>query len=163
MLQPRHFVDEDAEESLKELALFYKTDVDSEQTMAEYNIYRRMYYQSWQGVAGSPNTLEQMCELLVHTCLETAFPNICALLKVSVTLPVSTAGMERGFCRLNLIKTYLHSTMSQERLFNLSLLPVSTVGVERSFCRLKLIKTYLRSTMGQERLSNLSCFPCNMN
>ena len=68
-----------------------------------------MYYQSWQGMANSPNTLKQMCELLVSTGLD-----ISVLLKVSVVLPVSTAGVEQSFSRLNLIETYLCSTMGRE-------------------------------------------------
>ena len=102
--------------------------------MAEYSICRRMYYQSWQGVADSPNTLEQMCELFVSTGLDTASPNISILLKVSVILPVSNAGVERSFSRLKLIKTYLRSTMSQERLSNLSLLSIELVDSLKYDC-----------------------------
>ena len=47
---------------------------------------------------------------------------ISVLLKVSVTIPVSAAGVERSFSRLMLTKTYLCSTMGQERLSSLSLL-----------------------------------------
>lgn len=124
VLQPIHYKDEDAEESLKELAVSYSIDVDPEQTLAEYDVYRRMYFDSWQDMPDSPTTLEEICELFVSTGLEQAFPNLSVLLRISVTLPVSTAGVERSFSRLKLIKTYLRSTMNQERLSNLALLSI---------------------------------------
>ncbi|GFV81056.1 hypothetical protein TNCV_2270401 [Trichonephila clavipes] len=39
-----------------------------------------------------------------------------------LTVPVSTASAEKSFSKLKLIKTYLRSTMSQERLSALSVL-----------------------------------------
>ncbi|GFW47670.1 hypothetical protein TNCV_2828621 [Trichonephila clavipes] len=41
-----------------------------------------------------------------------------------LTVPVSTASVERSFSKLKLIKTYLRSTMSQERLSALSVLSI---------------------------------------
>ena len=41
-----------------------------------------------------------------------------------LTIPVSTASAERSFSKLKLIKTYLNSTMSQERLSALSVLSI---------------------------------------
>ena len=83
-----------------------------------------MYYDSWQYSAGSPGTLEEMCVFLVMTGLEKAFPNLSILLRISITLPVSTADVERSFSKLKLIQTYLRSTMHQERLSSLALLSI---------------------------------------
>ena len=56
----------------------------------------------------SPATLEEICELFVSTGLDQAFPNLSVIdLRISVTLPVSTAGVERSFSQLKLIKSYL--------------------------------------------------------
>ncbi|GFX22099.1 uncharacterized protein TNCV_3054551 [Trichonephila clavipes] len=41
-------------------------------------------------------------------------------------VPVTTASVERSFSKLKLIKTYLRSTMSQERLSALSVLSIET-------------------------------------
>ncbi|GFW96175.1 hypothetical protein TNCV_571461 [Trichonephila clavipes] len=43
---------------------------------------------------------------------------------IMLTVPVSTASAERSFSKLKLIKTYLRSTMSQERLSALSVLSI---------------------------------------
>jgi N-glycosylase/DNA lyase len=90
---------------------------------------------------------------------------------------------ERSFSAMRRVKSYLRSTMGNERLSNLSLMHIhrhaqvdlnmiidnlswlyqyltDNVGViatsERSFSSMRRVKSYLRSTMGNERLSNLS-------
>jgi hypothetical protein len=51
-------------------------------------------------------------------------PNLSILYKIYLTLPVTSATAERSFSRLKLIKTYLRSTMSNERLSGLALLSI---------------------------------------
>ncbi|CAL5199708.1 unnamed protein product [Lathyrus oleraceus] len=41
-----------------------------------------------------------------------------------LTIPVTVASAERSFSRLKLLKTYLRSTMSQERLNGLALIAI---------------------------------------
>lgn len=43
-----------------------------------------------------------------------AFPNLAIALRIMLTIPFTSAGAERSFSKLKLIKTYLRSTMSQE-------------------------------------------------
>ena len=52
-------------------------------------------------------------------CDEDAFPNILAC-----TLPVTTCETERANSQLKLLKTYLRSTMSEERLAALAIIKV---------------------------------------
>lgn len=52
------------------------------------------------------------------------FPNICIVLRILLTVPVTVASGERSFSKLKLIKTYLRSTMRQERLTNLAILSI---------------------------------------
>ncbi|KAF2879797.1 hypothetical protein ILUMI_26372 [Ignelater luminosus] len=47
------------------------------------------------------------------------FPNIKILLQILRTLPVSTCSVERSFSLLKLIKSYLRTTMAEDRLMNL--------------------------------------------
>ena len=56
--------------------------------------------------------------------LKTAFPNLVKLLQLSLTIAVSTAECERSFSALKRIKSYLRSTMSIQRLSNLTVLSV---------------------------------------
>jgi len=50
------------------------------------------------------------------------FPLLLKCLKIAMTFGVSSATAERSFSSLRRIKNYLRSTMTQERLSNLSLL-----------------------------------------
>lgn len=52
------------------------------------------------------------------------FPNVANILQILATLPVSVATAERSFSTLRLLKTYLRSTMTQDRLNGLALLYV---------------------------------------
>ncbi|XP_071052633.1 uncharacterized protein [Onthophagus taurus] len=66
--------------------------------------------------------------------LQNSVPNIYlvpnkilnATLRILLTLPVSVASGERSFSRLKLIKTYLRSTMTEERLVGLA-----TISIEQ--------------------------------
>ena len=50
------------------------------------------------------------------------FPNIRTLLIIVATIPVTTATPERTFSTLKLLKSYLRTTMGQDRLTGLALL-----------------------------------------
>ena len=50
------------------------------------------------------------------------FPTLLQTLQIAMTMRVSSASAERSFSSLRRIKTYLRSTMSQDRLSNLALL-----------------------------------------
>ena len=56
--------------------------------------------------------------------LNTLFPNICVLLRIFCTLPISVAEAERSFSMLARVKNVLHSTMSQDRLTSLGVLAI---------------------------------------
>ena len=48
----------------------------------------------------------------------------CHLLQIFATIPVTTATAERSFSSLRLLKTYLRSTMKEDRLNGLALMAV---------------------------------------
>ena len=56
--------------------------------------------------------------------LHIAFPNLLKELQIALTLSVSSAACERTFSSSKRIKTYLRSTMSDDRLTNLALLTI---------------------------------------
>lgn len=53
-----------------------------------------------------------------------SLPDICNAILLFLTLPVTVAMAERSFSKLKLIKNYLRSTMSEERLCDLSLISI---------------------------------------
>ena len=56
------------------------------------------------------------------SCDQDSFPNIHSILVIACTLPISSAEAERSFSLLRRIKTYPRSTMSEERLSDLSII-----------------------------------------
>ncbi|XP_068210308.1 zinc finger MYM-type protein 1-like [Palaemon carinicauda] len=66
------------------------------------------------------DVLKFICEQgLVHSV-----PNIFVALRILLTLPVTVASGERSFSKLKLIKTYLRSTVTEERLLGLAMVSI---------------------------------------
>lgn len=53
------------------------------------------------------------------------YPNFWTALRIALTLPVTVAQAERSFSKLKLIKSYLRSTMSQDRLTGLAVISIN--------------------------------------
>lgn len=70
-------------------------------------------------------TTMEILNYLKEKKLEEVFPNMWVALRIAVTLPVTVASAERSFSKLKLLKTYLRSTMSQERLNGLALMSIN--------------------------------------
>ncbi|KAL8461686.1 hypothetical protein ACS0TY_032973 [Phlomoides rotata] len=56
--------------------------------------------------------------------MDGCFPNAYIAYKILLTIPVTVASAERSFSKLKLIKTFLRSTMSQDRLNGLAMLSI---------------------------------------
>ena len=57
------------------------------------------------------------------------FPNACIAFRILLTIPLTIASAKRRFLKLKLIKFYLRSTMSQERLSRLAILLIEKKNV----------------------------------
>lgn len=75
----------------------------------------------WRHTAKNVQT-DDLCQLLEHT--ELMYPNVHTILKVLLTMPVSTATAERTFSSLRRLKTYLRSSMAETRLSSLALMAI---------------------------------------
>ena len=62
-----------------------------------------------------------------------SFPNACIAFRILLTIHVTIASAEISFSKLKLIKSYLRSTMLQERLSGLAILSI----------KMKIIDTFL--------------------
>ena len=81
-----------------------------------------------------PRDTEDLLIFLEKHNLSAQFENIVKLLKLALTVPVSSAHDERAFSCLKRVKTYLRSTMTEKQLSNLACISinrelVSTVSV----------------------------------
>lgn len=65
-----------------------------------------------------------LLKAIVELDLKEMLPNVVVAIKIFLTMPVTVASCERSFSKLKLIKTYLRSTMGQERLSGLAILSI---------------------------------------
>lgn len=69
--------------------------------------------------------LESISNVLLElSSLRLAFPSLIKLLQIALSIVVSTAHCERSFSALKRIKTYLRSTMTEQRLVDLAVLSI---------------------------------------
>ena len=58
------------------------------------------------------------------------FPNTIIAYRILLTIPVTVDSVERSFSKLKLLKSYLRSTMLQERLNGLALIAIENDVLE---------------------------------
>ena len=62
--------------------------------------------------------------IVENASLATTYPDVCTAYMMYITVPVTVATAERSFSKLKLIKNFLRSFMSQERLSGLALVSI---------------------------------------
>ena len=72
------------------------------------------------------NDAKQLMQYILENNFQKIYPNLYITIRIMLTIPVSTVSAERSSSKLKLVKTYLRSTMSQERLSALSILSIET-------------------------------------
>ncbi|XP_025407424.1 zinc finger MYM-type protein 1-like [Sipha flava] len=70
---------------------------------------------TWQNSSSLMCVFQDFCK----AGLKSIFPSLFMLIKIGVTIPVSSCSPERSFSKLKLIKTRLRSTMGEDRLEDL--------------------------------------------
>ena len=125
-LLPRNFGDSS---SFKQLAEHYERDIEPDTAALEYTQFCSLVKSTPEIQAELQEaTIQDILLFLKKHRLDTAYPYITVLYRILGTISVSTAGAERSFSKLKLIKSYLRSTMSEERLTGLAL-----ISIERQF------------------------------
>ena len=69
-------------------------------------------------------------DILNYIKMLDSFPNTCLAYKILLIIHVRVAFAEKSFSKLKLIKSYLRSTMSQERLSRLAILSIKNEMLE---------------------------------
>ena len=89
---------------------------------------------------------KEMASFLIveNALLATSYPDVCTAYMMYLTVPVTVATEERSFSKLKLIKNFLRSFMSQERLSSLSLLSIKHERAKTLDFR-KVIKQFARA------------------
>jgi hypothetical protein len=93
--------------------------VSTQAVAGEYDVWRML----WDKVPQNEQP-QTAIDALAFAC-EEEYPALRCILQIAATLPVTTASAERSFSTLKRLKTYLRSTISQERLNGLAHLYVN--------------------------------------
>lgn len=80
-------------------------------------LYRQKNFQSMNGAVS-------LLQFVIENNLKTSFSETHKLLRIISTIPMTTAEAERFFSTLKRIKTFLRSTMGQERFTALAMLTI---------------------------------------
>ena len=102
--------------ALKPLADIYSL-ADSQTLVGELEVARRLFMDKEKFSKTNDVFLR------LHS-LRDAFPTLSKLVKIAMTIAVSTASCERSFSAMKRIKTYLRSTMGDQRLSDLGILSI---------------------------------------
>lgn len=114
-LQPINMQAIEGEQRIQQLAERYQTfNVDPDRAINQWRLSRHLFADS-----STSTSLSQTCSRLPED-----FNDLRILYRIGMTLPVTTAGVERAFFKLCNLKTKLRSTMSQDRLEALMLATV---------------------------------------
>lgn len=107
---------------IAEAVEFYAADLPEPEASVVSAEFRR-WSTRWSETQADKRPTSALDSLVA--CDSHFYPNICVLLRIFCTLPVSTASVERTFSTLRRLKTYLRSTMGAERLAGLAHLSVN--------------------------------------
>ncbi|XP_050876335.1 uncharacterized protein LOC127080045 [Lathyrus oleraceus] len=94
-----------------------QSDIDGNEFFAELKLLREML----------PEETIRPTDVLLFLKGLDCFPNTIIAYRILLTIPVTVASAERSFSKLKLLKTYLRSTMSHERLNGLTLIAVEMI------------------------------------
>ncbi|XP_019163460.1 PREDICTED: zinc finger MYM-type protein 1-like [Ipomoea nil] len=90
------------------------SDINGDELYVELKLRRELYVNEKLG------PIEILKDLELFDC----YPNAVIAYRILLTIPVTVASAERSFSKLKLLKSYLRSTMSQERLNGLAMISI---------------------------------------
>uniref|UniRef100_A0A0D3BX91 HAT C-terminal dimerisation domain-containing protein n=1 Tax=Brassica oleracea var. oleracea TaxID=109376 RepID=A0A0D3BX91_BRAOL len=97
------------------------SDIDGNDLFMEIKIFREVL----------PKIFKKNVEVLDYLKrMKDSYPSIWIAYRIMLTIPVSVASAVRSFSKLKLIKSYLRSTMSQERLNGLTMLSIEKALIQ---------------------------------
>ena len=105
--------DEATPEHISELETFYRMSG----LQAEFQVFHAYARKNFNHV----KTFHDLADAVVEKDISTMFPGVWDLVRIALCIPVSSASSERSFSALRRLKTYLRSTMGQQRLSNLAI------------------------------------------
>ena len=103
-------------EHISELEIFYKI----QGLKAEFQVFHAYAKKNLNQM----QTFLELANAMIEKDISAMFSGVWDLVKIALCIPVSSASSERSFSALRRLKTYLRSTMGQQRLSNLAIVHV---------------------------------------
>ena len=75
----------------------------------------------WKGKNDRREDIPDSIDATLEQIDKGAYVNICTILQILISVPISSASCERSISTLRNLKTYLRNTMVQDRLNGLAL------------------------------------------
>jgi len=98
----------------------------------------------------------KLLEYLRETDLTTVLPQVTKLCALVLTIPATSASVERSFSNLKRIKTYLRNNQTQKRLPNLSFLSIEKEVLMTTKCEPNFYNDVIKDFLKQKRRIELS-------
>jgi len=114
----RKSIQKDIRKNYKDLAMFLKSG--DEKDISDCDLFDELMI--CRNFVNESETPLQVLGTL-KKC-NSAFPNLSVAIRIMLTIPITLVGAERSFSKLKLIKNYLRSTMTQDRLSGLATLAI---------------------------------------
>ena len=106
-------------------------EINSEELVMEANRLRRFVKgMTERGVSTESWDVANLLQWIGQCKVQETVPNLIIAIRIYLTMAVSVASCDRSFSKLKLIKTYLRSTMGQNRLTNLAILSIEREQTE---------------------------------
>ena len=107
LMSPEH--EQSTTDLAHQLAEFYPDDLPNPLTLQQ-----ELHVWKWKWKSFSAERPSSLSKPFFHAN-EAMFPNICQLLRIVSTLPATSCECERSISVLRRLKTYLRTTMAEER------------------------------------------------
>ena len=104
---------------------FYKEDLSKSQLEVQLPLLRHLVQEAQETSSHEINVREIVRVLAgLSTAEKVAFSSVLTALKLLLVMPATNATSERSYSALRRVKTYLRTTMTQNRLNNLMVLHI---------------------------------------
>jgi hypothetical protein len=133
-LDPKYCRNADNVTKLESLADIYSDVIESRTDIVQEFLSFKDMYKEIISIGNLENssveeiTINNVLKFMIANDMCSIYPNLSTLYRIFLTLPINSAGAERSFSRLKLIKSYVRSTMGEERLSGLAL-----IAIEKQF------------------------------
>ena len=107
----------------------------------DLNVELRSFLSEFKSEISAKKSISDSLDILHDLHLNSSFPQLHKLCVLFLVIPVTVASAERSFSKLKLIKTYLRSRMSQDRLSYLATISIENEEA-KSIDKTELIKAF---------------------